>query len=102
MQESNTQKSDTVYLGNGKTATGQYGEFYNITINLNKVKENPNVVEEFKGTKFIRLRISKKQQPDQYGKNVNVVWADPSKIKPKTQETNNNPVQQDTSNPLPF
>ena len=96
------QESNTIYLGNGKTATGQYGEFYNITINLNKVKENPNVVEEFKGTKFIRLRISKRREADKYGKNVNVIWADPSKIKPKTQETNSSNVQQNTSNPLPF
>ena len=33
--------SETVYLGSGKTVTGQYGEFFNITLNLDKINENP-------------------------------------------------------------
>lgn len=77
--------SETVYLGSGKTVTGQYGEFFNVTLNLDKIKQNPNVVEDYKGNKFVRLRISKKEQPDKYGKNVNVVWADASKIQKKTE-----------------
>jgi hypothetical protein len=77
--------SDTIYLGSGKTVTGQYGEFFNVTLNLDKIKQNPNVVEDYKGTKFVRLRISKKEQPDKYGKNVNVVWNDPSKMQKKTE-----------------
>ncbi len=77
--------SDTIYLGSGKTVTGQYGEFFNVTLNLDKIKQNPNVVEDYKGTKFVRLRISKKEQPDKFGKNVNVVWNDPSKIQKKTE-----------------
>ena len=77
--------SETVYLGSGKTVTGQYGEFFNVTLNLDKIKQNPNVVEEYKGNKFVRLSISKKEQPDKYGKNVNVVWADASKIQKKTE-----------------
>jgi hypothetical protein len=77
--------SETIYLGSGKTVTGQYGEFFNVTLNLDKIKDNANVVEEYKGTKFVRLRISKKEQPDKFGKNVNVVWNDPSKIKKKTE-----------------
>lgn len=77
--------SDTIYLGSGKTHTGKYGEFYNVTLNLDKIRENANVVEEYKGTKFVRLRISKKEQADKYGKNVNVVWNDPSKMQKKTE-----------------
>jgi len=77
--------SETVYLGSGKTVTGQYGEFFNITLNLDKIKENPDVVEEYKGNKFVRLRVSKRDKADQFGKNVNVVWNDPSKIKRKTE-----------------
>jgi hypothetical protein len=77
--------SETVYLGSGKTVTGQYGEFFNVTLNLDKIKQNPDVVEDYKGTKFVRLRISKKEQPDKYGKNVNVVWNDPSKMQKKTE-----------------
>jgi hypothetical protein len=77
--------SDTIYLGSGKTVTGQYGEFFNVTLNLDKIKQNPDVVEDYKGNKFVRLRISKKEQPDKFGKNVNVVWNDPSKIQKKTE-----------------
>ena len=77
--------SDTIYLGSGKTVTGQYGEFFNVTLNLDKIKQNPNVVEDYKGNKFVRLRISKKEQPDKFVKNVNVVWNDPIKIKRKTE-----------------
>ena len=53
--------SETIYLGSGKTVTGQYGEFFNVTLNLDKIKQNPNVVEDYKG------------------------WNDPSKIKAKTE-----------------
>jgi hypothetical protein len=83
--------SDTIYLGSGKTYTSKYGEFFNVTLNLDKIKDNANVIEEYKGTKFVRLRISKKEQHDKFGKNVNVVWNDPSKIQKKTEtETSSN------------
>ena len=67
-------ESKTIYLGSGKSVTGKYGEFFNVTLNLNKVKANPQVVENFKGNQFIRLKIIKKDQIDQYGKDVVVVW----------------------------
>lgn len=78
--------SETIYLGSGKTVTSQYGEFYNVTINIDKIKKNPQVVEDYKGNKFVRLRISKKDKVDEYGKNVLVIWNDPSKIKKKTED----------------
>ena len=90
--------SDTVYLGSGKTVDGKFGEFFNVTLNLDKIKENPQVVEEYKNTKFIRLRISKKDQPDQYGKNLNIVWNDPSKI----QKKNEGETQSQQDSGLPF
>ena len=54
--------SETIYLGSGKTVTGQYGEFFKLTLNLDKIKQNPNVVEDYKD---VRLRISKKK-PDKF------------------------------------
>ena len=45
--------ADTIYLGTGKTVDGKFGTFYNVTISLNKIKDNPQVVEEFKGNKYI-------------------------------------------------
>ena len=54
-------------------------------------------MENFKGNQFVRLRISKKDQIDQYGKDVVVVWNqyDPSK------ETNNSKPSGNTTD-LPF
>ena len=86
--------SETIYLGSGKTVTGQYVEFFNVTLNLDKIKQNPNVVEDYIGNKFVRLRIYKKDQPDKFGKNVNVVWNDPSNIKKK--------AETDSDSGLPF
>ena len=90
-------ESKAIYLGSGKSVTGKYGEFFNVTLNLNKVKDNPQVVENFKGNQFVRLRISKKDQIDQYGNDVVVVWNqyDPSK------ETNNSKPSGNTTD-LPF
>ena len=89
---------DTIYLGSGKTVNSQYGEFYNVSINIDKIKKNPQVVEDYKGNKFVRLKISKKDKVDEYGKNVLVIWNDPSKIKKKTDD---NIISNDDSN-LPF
>ena len=90
--------SDTIYLGSGKTVNSQYGEFYNVSINIDKIKKNPQVVEDYKGNKFVRLKISKKDKVDEYGKNVLVIWNDPSKIKKKTDD---NIISNDDNN-LPF
>ena len=82
--------SETIYLGSGKTATGQYGEFFNITINLNKINEHPDVIEEFKGTKFVRLHVTKKSKTDDYGKNVMVTWNDTRKYKEEQESKKEN------------
>ena len=67
-------------------------EYKNKIHNLNVDKASKETLdierlwgEDYKGNKFVRLRISKKEQPDKFGKNVNVVWNDPSKIKAKTE-----------------
>ncbi|QDP53321.1 MAG: hypothetical protein Tp166DCM644871_24 [Prokaryotic dsDNA virus sp.] len=82
--------SETIYLGSGKSVQGQYGEFFNVTLNLDKIGNHPQVVENYKGNKFVRLRISKKDQKDQYGKDVVVVWNDPSKMEKKTETQSSN------------
>tara|TARA_R100001530_G_scaffold62078_1_gene44709 strand:+ start:7739 stop:8011 length:273 start_codon:yes stop_codon:yes gene_type:complete len=89
--------ADTLYLGSGKTVTGKHGEFFSISLNLNKVKENPQVVEEFKGTKYIRLNVSKKSEKDRYGKDVVVTWA---QYKEETDSSVNN--KEDNKVNLPF
>ena len=81
------QESNTIYLGHGKTATGPYGEFFNITLNLNKVNEHPHVIEEYMDTKYIKLRVTKKSEVDEYGRNVMVSWWDTSKIQNEKEPT---------------
>ena len=91
--------ADTIYLGTGKTVDGKFGTFYNVTISLNKIKENSHVVEEYKGNKYIRLRISQKKEVDQFGKNVSVVWNDGKPKQEQQQETRSVSGNQDG---LPF
>ena len=91
--------ADTIYLGTGKTVDGKFGTFYNVTISLNKIKENPQVVEEYKGNKYIRLRISQKKEADKFGKNVSVVWNDGKPKQEQQQETRSVSEVQDG---LPF
>ena len=89
--------TDTIYLGSGKSVTGAYGEFFSITVNLNKVKEHPQVVEEFKGVKYIRLNVTKKKETDKFGKDVAVTWA---QYKKETGQTI--PDNKDNKEDLPF
>lgn len=93
--------NETIYLGSGKSITGQFGEFFNVTINLDKIKKHPQVVEDYKGNKFVRLRISKKEKTDEYGKNLLIVWNDPTKIKTKA-ETNKPQMKIEDNTGLPF
>ena len=91
--------TDTIYLGTGKTVDGKFGTFYNVTISLNKIKDNPQVVEEFKGNKYIRLRISQKKEADKFGKNVSVVWNDG---KPKQEQQEEKRSASEVQDGLPF
>ena len=44
--------SKKLYLGWGKSMSGKYGDFWNLTIDLGKVSNNPHVIKEHKGKKM--------------------------------------------------
>ena len=57
---------DKIYLGNGK-------EFFNgneikFSLNLTKLKEAAEHIFEFKDNKYIKLKVCKKKETDEYGK----------------------------------
>ena len=68
---------------NGKKITGQYGDFYNISINLEKLKEHANE----KG--YVNVTMSARKETGQYGETETFTlndWKPESKEAPKSQE----------------
>ncbi len=78
-----------IYCGSGKKRNENW---LSATINLDKIKGH---IQEYNGSKFIKININVKPEPDQYGKDVSIsldTW------KPEKQ-----PVHDDTPpNDLPF
>ena len=92
-------ESNTIYAGSGKQITGQYGTFRAITINLSDLPKE--FIFEYKGKKYIKLNVSDKKQPDDYGKDVSVsvnTW------KPDAEKTKDNPttILDEIDGDLPF
>ena len=95
----------TIYAGGGKQVKGQYGTFRAITVNLSDLPKEH--IFEYNGKKYIKLNVSDKQEPDNYGKDVSVsinTW------KPDREKGNNTPVnnqeeepqQEEVNGDLPF
>ena len=53
-----------IYCGSGKKRSDNW---ISATINLDKIKEH---IQEYNGSKFIKVNINVKAEPDQYGKDV--------------------------------
>ena len=73
-------KEKTIYCGSGKKMNDGW---LKITVNPEKLRDH---IEEFNGSKYIRLNVNLKDEPDQYGKDVSVsvdTW------KPEVQEESN-------------
>lgn len=83
------EKEKTIYCGSGKK---QNDTWIKATINVAKIKDH---VEEYQGTKFVKLNINVKEQLDQYGKDVSISV---DKWKPEPQNNEPNEVEGD----LPF
>ena len=60
------EKKKTVYCGSGRKHSETW---IKATINVDKIQE---FIEEFKGTRFVRLSINVKDAPDQFGKDVSL------------------------------
>lgn len=55
-----------IYCGSGKKKSDTWLQ---ASINLDKIKEH---IQEYKGSKFIKVNINVKAEPDQYGKDVSI------------------------------
>jgi len=75
-------ETKTIYCGSGKTKTGKFGEFFSVSICLSDLPAE-HITTANNGKKYINLNINKKQQPDQYGKDLSV-QVDTFKPQPKT------------------
>ena len=83
----------TIYAGGGKQVKGQYGTFRAITVNLSDLPKEH--IFEYNGKKYIKLNVSDKQEPDNYGKDVSVsinTW------KPDTEQPKNKSNQRELKN----
>jgi len=87
-------ENKTIYVGSGKTQTGKYGEFFKVSICLSDLPKE-HITEAKNGKKYINLTINKKQQADQYGKDLSV-QIDTWKPEVKQEE------KQEPFNDLPF
>ena len=57
---------DKIYLGNGKEFFD--GDEIKLSLNLTKLKEAAEHIFEFKDNKYIKLKVCKKKETDEYGK----------------------------------
>ena len=82
-----------IFCGGGKT---QGDRWIKATINVAKIKDH---IQEYKGTKFVKIDINIKDEPDRYGKDVSITideWQ-------PTKEEDQVEVKPDTNNDdLPF
>jgi len=94
-------ETKTIYAGGGKQVKGQYGTFRAITVNLSDLPKEH--IFEYNGKKYIKLNVSDKQEPDNYGKDVSVsinTW------KPDSEKTIpapvNREIKEEVDGDLPF
>lgn len=93
------ENKEVIYAGSGKTVSGQYGEFFKVTVCLSDLPKEH--LFEYNGKKYVKLDISKKKETDQYGKNVKV-QVDTWKPEAKTTSFELAPAKAETKNDLPF
>jgi hypothetical protein len=55
-----------IYCGSGKKRNDTW---ISATINIDKIQEH---IQEYNGSKFIKVNINLKNEPDQYGKDVSI------------------------------
>jgi hypothetical protein len=55
-----------IYAGSGKKKSDTW---FSISINMDKIQD---YIQEYNGTKFVKLNVNVNAKPDQYGKDVSV------------------------------
>ena len=86
-----SEKQNKIYCGSGKKKAENW---ISASINLDKIKDH---IQEYNGSKFIRININIKPFADQYGKDVSIsidTW--------KPENKNNFPNDNTPPNDLPF
>lgn len=89
------QKQKKIYCGSGKKKSDTWLQ---VTINPEKFAE---YVQEYNGSKFLKLNINIKKEADKYGKDVEVT-IDTWKPEPKSQPSAPVQSKQDYASDLPF
>jgi len=90
--------ADKIYCGSGIEKFD--GNLVEITINLSKIKECEDEIFEYNNEKYIKLKVCKKRETDQYGKTHYVevnTWKPETK---NTEATQHNSAESDED--LPF
>ena len=59
-------KPKTIYCGGGKK---QNDTWFKVTINPDKIQD---YIQEYNGSKFVKLNVNIKSEPDQFGKDVSI------------------------------
>jgi len=93
------ENKEVIYAGSGKTVSGQYGEFFKVTVCLSDLPKEH--LFEYNGKTYVKLDISKKKETDQYGKNVKV-QVDTWKPEAKTASFEPAPAKAEVQDDLPF
>ena len=76
--------SEKIYIGSGKTRSGQYGDFQAVSICLSDIPAE-HITTAKNGKKYLNLTINKRREVDQYGKDLSV-QIDTWKPEPKQEE----------------
>ena len=92
--------NEKIYCGSGKTKTGQYGDFYSVSICLSDLPKE-HITTAKNGKKYVNVVINKKRETDQYGKDLSVT-VDTWKPEPKTEPQKPSVNSFDDSDNLPF
>jgi hypothetical protein len=95
-----------IYAGSGKKKSDTW---FSISLNMDKIKD---YVQEYNGTKFVKLNVNILKQPDKYGKDVQLTvdTYNPEGRQSKPAQTNTQASggysqkwqQPDEDNSLPF
>ena len=79
---------EKIYAGSGKTKTGQYGDFFAVSICLDDIPEE-HITKAKNGKRYVNLTINKKKETDQYGKDLSVqidTWKPDGAAKQKAEQ----------------
>lgn len=97
---------EKIYVGSGKTRSGQYGEFYGISVCLDDLPDE-HITTAKNGKRYVNLTVNKKKEADQYGKDLSVqvdTWKPDTANTPKEEQSHTPKKEYSNNEPdgLPF